>query len=106
MWRGLDVATITFVVSYGNDHNAVPESLRQAIMMLAAYWFNQREAAVIGPEQGPASHIPFSVREILDRMISGLENRIERGCTSVGPEFPARQRASRPAPSRCLQPRT
>ena len=46
VWRGLDVATITFVVSYGNDHNAMPESLRQAIMMLAAYWFNQREVPV------------------------------------------------------------
>ena len=106
VWRGLDVATITFVVSYGNDHNAVPESLRQAIMMLAAYWFNQREAAAIGPEQGPASHVPLSVREILDRMISGLENRIERGCTSVGPESrPGNGHRGRRR-ARCLQPRT
>jgi uncharacterized phiE125 gp8 family phage protein len=66
MWRGTDAVTITFVCGYGDDWNTVPESLRQAVQMLAAYWFAQREAAAIGPEQGPVSHVPFSVREILD----------------------------------------
>jgi uncharacterized phiE125 gp8 family phage protein len=48
------------------DHNAIPESLRQAVMMLASYWFSQREAAAIGPDSGPVSDVPFSVKQILE----------------------------------------
>jgi uncharacterized phiE125 gp8 family phage protein len=64
VWHGLDVATITFVVGFGDDHNAVPEAIRQAVQMLAAYWFAQREAASVGDH--PISDIPFSVRQILE----------------------------------------
>jgi uncharacterized phiE125 gp8 family phage protein len=48
------------------DHNAIPEALRQAVMMLAAFWFGQREAAAIGPDSGPVSHVPFAVRELIE----------------------------------------
>jgi uncharacterized phiE125 gp8 family phage protein len=48
------------------DHNGIPEGLRQAVMMLASYWFGQREAASIGPDSGPVSHVPFAVRELVD----------------------------------------
>jgi uncharacterized phiE125 gp8 family phage protein len=64
VWRGHDVVEIEFVVGYGNDWNAVPESIRQAIAMLAGYWFSQREAAGVGDH--PISHVPFSVREIIE----------------------------------------
>jgi uncharacterized phiE125 gp8 family phage protein len=64
-WRGVDAVSITFVVGFGDDWNAVPHDLRQAIMMLAAYWFAQREAASIGPDSGPVSDVPFSVKQIL-----------------------------------------
>jgi uncharacterized phiE125 gp8 family phage protein len=64
-WYGLDVITIEFVVGYGPSHDHVPESLRQAIQMLAAYWFTQREAASSGPD-ALVTNVPFSVREILD----------------------------------------
>jgi hypothetical protein len=40
----------------------VPEGLRQAVSMLAAYWFSQREAA----SYGAVTHIPFSVRELVE----------------------------------------
>jgi uncharacterized phiE125 gp8 family phage protein len=66
IWHGLDVITVTFVVGFGPDHNYVPESIRQAVQMLAAYWFSQREAASIGPDSGPVSHVPFGVRELLE----------------------------------------
>jgi uncharacterized phiE125 gp8 family phage protein len=66
VWRGRDTITIVFTAGYGDNWNSVPESLRQAVQMLAAYWFSQREAAAIGPDQGPVSDVPFSVRQILD----------------------------------------
>jgi uncharacterized phiE125 gp8 family phage protein len=62
---GLDIVTITFLVGYGPDHNYVPESLRQAIQMLAGYWFAQREAASSGPD-ALVANVPFGVTEILD----------------------------------------
>jgi uncharacterized phiE125 gp8 family phage protein len=65
VWRGPDSATITFTVGYGDDHNSVPHDIRQAIYMLVAYWFEQREAASIGPDSGPVSDVPFSVKQIL-----------------------------------------
>lgn len=63
-WHGRDVITVEFVVGFGDDHNYVPEAIRLAVAQLAAYWFGQREAASIGPESGPVSHVPFSVREL------------------------------------------
>jgi len=64
-WHGPGVVLIR--ARYGwLDHNSVPEALRQAVAMLGAYWFNQREAASIGPDSGPVSHVPYSVREICD----------------------------------------
>jgi uncharacterized phiE125 gp8 family phage protein len=66
IWYGLDVITIEFTVGYGPDHNYVPESLRHAIALLAAYGFEQRTAAAIGPDYGPVSEVPFGVRQILD----------------------------------------
>jgi uncharacterized phiE125 gp8 family phage protein len=65
-WHGVDVITITFVAGFGPDHNSVPEALRQAVMMLASYWYSQREAASIGPDSGPVSDVPFSVRALCD----------------------------------------
>jgi uncharacterized phiE125 gp8 family phage protein len=66
VWRGPDSATVTFTVGYGEDHNSIPHDIRQATMMLIAYWFNQREAAAIGAEAGPVSDVPFSVKQILE----------------------------------------
>jgi uncharacterized phiE125 gp8 family phage protein len=64
-WRGL--GTVMIRARYGwVDHNSIPEALRQAVSMLVAYWFNQREAAAIGPDYGPVSDVPFSVKEILE----------------------------------------
>jgi uncharacterized phiE125 gp8 family phage protein len=64
-WRGVGAVTVHMMVGFGSDHNAVPHDLRQAASMLVAYWFSQREAASIGPDSGPVSDVPFSVKQIL-----------------------------------------
>jgi uncharacterized phiE125 gp8 family phage protein len=58
--------TVRFRTGYGDSWNAVPEPIRQALMMLVAYWFNQREAAAIGPEYGPVSDVPYGVKALLE----------------------------------------
>jgi uncharacterized phiE125 gp8 family phage protein len=63
--RGIGSVIVTATYGFGPDWNHVPEAIRQAIAMLAAYWFAQREAAAIGSDAGPVSHVPFSVRELL-----------------------------------------
>jgi uncharacterized phiE125 gp8 family phage protein len=64
--RGPAAITVRMRVGFGTDHNSSPESLRQSIGMLAAYWFSMREAAAIGPDYGPVSDVPFSVKQILE----------------------------------------
>jgi uncharacterized phiE125 gp8 family phage protein len=64
-WHGPGAVLIRFRAGW-IDWNGTPESLRQAIMMLASYWFSQREAASIGPDSGPVSHVPFAVRELVE----------------------------------------
>jgi uncharacterized phiE125 gp8 family phage protein len=64
-WHGHGAVMIRFRAGW-IDHNGLPEALRQAVLMLAAYWFGQREAASIGPDSGPVSHIPFGVRELVE----------------------------------------
>jgi uncharacterized phiE125 gp8 family phage protein len=66
VWHGYDTITVELVAGFGEDHNSVPESLRHAVSLLAAFWWEQRTAASIGPDSGPVSDVPFSVREILD----------------------------------------
>ena len=44
-----EAVTVTYRSGFGDDHNSVPEQIRHAVMMLAAYWFNQRETALIDP---------------------------------------------------------
>jgi uncharacterized phiE125 gp8 family phage protein len=58
--------TVRFRTGYGDDWNAVPPAIRQALAMLVAYWFNQREAAAIGPDYGPVSDVPYGVKALLE----------------------------------------
>lgn len=46
----------------GEDQEPVPEPLREAVLQLAAWWFEQREAGVVG--QGVAQP-PHSLPEIV-----------------------------------------
>ena len=44
----------------------MPPAIRQALQMLVAYWFNQREAAAIGPDYGPVSDVPHGVKALIE----------------------------------------
>lgn len=47
----------------GAGQEPVPPSLKEAVIQLAAWWFEQREAVLIGVS---ATEIPFGVRELVD----------------------------------------
>ena len=57
--------TILFTAGYGDDWNSIPEAIRQGVAMLAAYWYSQRESVTVGPDQGPASRVPYDTKEML-----------------------------------------
>jgi uncharacterized phiE125 gp8 family phage protein len=58
-----EAVRVRYVVGFGDDHNSVPAAIRQALMMLSAYLFNQREAALIDPV---ILEVPFGVHALLD----------------------------------------
>ncbi|SFP62709.1 head-tail connector protein [Tranquillimonas alkanivorans] len=47
----------------GVDQDPVPPALIEAVSQLAAWWYEQREAAVVG---ATANEVPFNVREIVN----------------------------------------
>lgn len=46
----------------GFDDETVPETLREAVLQLAAWWYENREAATEAPHQP----IPFGVQELVN----------------------------------------
>jgi len=46
----------------GEDQDPVPEDLKQAVLMLAAWWYEQREAALTGTI---VALVPLGVQEIV-----------------------------------------
>lgn len=56
-----NAVTVTFKAGYPNG---APEDLKHAIIMLAAHWYENREAAIIGTS---ATETPMAVNSILDR---------------------------------------
>jgi uncharacterized phiE125 gp8 family phage protein len=64
-WHGLGTVMIRFRAGW-LDHNGVPDALRQAVLMLACNWFENRSTTAAGPDYGPVSHIPFGVRELIE----------------------------------------
>lgn len=59
-----EAVRVRYVVGFGDDHNSVPEMIRHSVMMLAAYLFNQREAALIDPV---IVEVPFGVHSLLEQ---------------------------------------
>lgn len=47
----------------GADQEPVPEALRECVMQLACWWFEQREAAITGAIVAP---VPYGVVEIVN----------------------------------------
>jgi len=44
----MNVVTVEFTCGYGDDETDVPEPIRQAMLMLIAHWYENREAVTIG----------------------------------------------------------
>lgn len=59
----LNGLVVEFVAGYGNTSASVPQRLRQALMLLAAHWYENRELAIVSgamPKQ-----LPFAVDAIM-----------------------------------------
>ncbi|EAQ23231.1 head-tail connector protein [Roseovarius sp. 217] len=46
----------------GDDQEPIPPCLIEAVLQLAAWWYEQRETALVG---ATATEVPFGVREIV-----------------------------------------
>ena len=58
----INAVTITYVAGYGDERQDVPAALRQAILLLAGHWFENREAVLVGVS-GQAA--PKAVEDLL-----------------------------------------
>lgn len=56
---------ITFTAGYGTSGDDVPEGIRQAIRLLAGFYYENREAAVVGSASTMIVQIPFAVDALL-----------------------------------------
>lgn len=54
----LNAVRVRFLAGYGDEVDDVPDDLREAIKQLAAHWYENREAAVVGV---PVALLPLSV---------------------------------------------
>jgi uncharacterized phiE125 gp8 family phage protein len=57
-----DAITVRFVAGYGTQPGAIPEAIRQAILLLVSHFDQNREVAVLS---GSMVEIPMSVRALL-----------------------------------------
>lgn len=54
--------TVTYTAGYGTAPSDVPRPIRNAIIMLAAYWFDQRMPVM----DRTASEVPWGIKALLD----------------------------------------
>ena len=57
-----NAVTVTFVAGFGSAASSVPESLRSAVRLLAAHYYEQREPVVVGTI---TAKIPMSVESLM-----------------------------------------
>lgn len=60
---------VTFVAGYGAEATAVPQRIRQAILLLAGNWFVNRESVTVGA--GAAMELPQSATWLLEAFKTG-----------------------------------
>lgn len=58
-----DAITITFLAGFGNDCEDVPNSIRQAIRLLAGHWYENRTPVVIGTT---VTDLPMAVGSLIN----------------------------------------
>lgn len=61
--RELNGLVIQFVAGWGADGSTVPAPLRQALLLLVAHWYENREIALVTGAM--ASEIPFTVQALV-----------------------------------------
>lgn len=59
----LNGLVVEFTAGFGDDGSAVPAPLRQALLLLVAHWYENREIALT--TGATASEIPFTVRALM-----------------------------------------
>lgn len=59
---------VTFVAGYGNAA-AVPQSIKQAILLVIGHWYENRENVVVG---GSVADLPMSARHLLWSECAGI----------------------------------
>ncbi len=57
------VVEVDFVAGFGDAAADVPADILQAIRMLVAHWFDNRDAVIVGTS---ADAMPFAIRSLLD----------------------------------------
>lgn len=62
VYNRLDAITITFLAGFGDDSTAVPNSIRQAIRLLVAHWYEHRTAVIVGTS---TSELPMAVQSLI-----------------------------------------
>lgn len=60
--REIAAITVRFVAGYGSNQGDVPEPLRQAVLLLVAHWYENREAVNVG---NISSELPFTVAALV-----------------------------------------
>lgn len=60
-YNRFDAIKITVVVGFGDNKNAVPNSIRRAIRLLVAHWFEHRHAAT----EKPLTEMPLAVQSLV-----------------------------------------
>lgn len=63
----IDAATITFVAGYG-ARGVVPRGIKQAMLLLCAHWYENREALLVG---SVSKELELSVQSLIDQYMPG-----------------------------------
>jgi uncharacterized phiE125 gp8 family phage protein len=59
-----DAVRVTYTAGFGDNAEAVPLQLRQAVLLLVHHWFVNREAVMIGGNMSPQK-VPMAVEDII-----------------------------------------
>lgn len=62
-----DSITVSLTVGYGSSPDDVPQEIRQAVTMLAGYWFETGMPALAEPGLTASIELPFTVKSLLDQ---------------------------------------
>lgn len=63
--RDINAVQITYTAGYGAAATAVPQRVKQAIMLLVAHWYESREAVIVGRTGNMSKEIEFAVHNLL-----------------------------------------